>query len=151
MVSGRYFRIRNGGCLTSGERWFWSHVTFFQAITVEHGWGGGNHYSSICFFKNEEQVCLFCRDVLFQVSSNPEGFTIDECATCLRRNGPFRIQPSQLDGHSAPCLFMLTCLLFSLLLLLFLAPILIRLSVSCMSHRSVCSGSLNGPIVWHLR
>lgn len=59
---------------------------------------------------------------LFQVSSIPEGFTIDERATCLRRNGPFRIQPSQLDGQSAPCLFMLTCLLFSLRFPLFLAP-----------------------------
>lgn len=41
------------------------------------------------------------------------------------------------------------CFLFSSFS--FLPPILICLSISCMSHRSVCSGSLNGPIVWRLR
>ena len=94
-----------------------------NSLQSNTGVGEKNHYSLICFKRNEEpvQVCLSCWDVLFQVSSIPEGFTIDECATCLSRNGPFRIQPSQLAGHSAPCLFMLTCLLFSLLLL-FLAP-----------------------------
>lgn len=125
MTNAGYFRIRNEGGLTSVERRIWSHVTFFQPVAVKHGCGRKNHYSLICLKKKKKkeepvQVCLFC--VFFEVSSIPEGFTIDECATCLRRNGPFRIQPSQLAGQSAPCLFMLTCLLFSLLLLLFLAP-----------------------------
>lgn len=122
MTNAGYFRIRNEGGLTPdlvtchllptrcSQTRVWKKKSLLIDLLKKKK-------------KKEEepvQVCLFC--VFFEVSSIPEGFTIDECATCLRRNGPFRIQPSQLAGQSAPCLFMLTCLLFSLLLLLFLAP-----------------------------
>lgn len=39
MANTGYCRIRNEGGLTSVQRWFWSHVTFFQPAAVKHGGG----------------------------------------------------------------------------------------------------------------
>lgn len=105
-------------------------------------------------------LCL-CRAQSLSGDSSPWGPTINERAACLCCNGPFRIQPSQLPGQSTACLFVCACSLFSLLFYPFLflpvalckdfPPPLIPLPVCCMSDRSVCVSSLNGPVVWQLR
>lgn len=64
MANTGYCRIRSEGALTSVQRWFWSHVTFFQPVAVKHSGKKNkikikNNYSLICFKKKMRSRCRY--------------------------------------------------------------------------------------------